>query len=293
MCRTVKLDGSLKDKPDGNQKVQEIEQKFTTLNDCATSIQHSLHDRGEFGLGLGRGSDHTEGMDKVQSSSKPSAGVRSSQPARPTSAPAKVAKPSSTATGGPQDKVTLSGEKAGATDRLSALQGGLQENYSVSDASEVAPAKPAAKESGPIDPGQASVDLARQFEGMLSQDVKGKLEPFGAAGGNTSNCADFVSSVLQASERGIERTPSVSELRAQLLEKGWEAIPREEARPGDVWMTESNTYGSRHTELVTTAGGTHTIGSNNISSTQQQIFEREKEGGIIYGHRPEAAAQQN
>ena len=122
--------------------------------------------------------------------------------------------------------------------------------------------------------------------------MKGKLDNFQAAGGNTNNCADFVSSVLETSGRGIEQTPRVNELREQLLEKGWSAISAEDAQPGDVWMTESDTYGSRHTELVSQVdgeGGFHTIGSNNVSSDQQRITERPKEGGVIYGYRdPEA-----
>lgn len=208
--------------------------------------------------------------------------------ARPTP-PARVSVPKSSPTrpaDKPQrDRVTLHQSpqtKPGSDTRP--LTRGLTENFS-------APAKPAVATSQPnpsSDPGQKSVDLARRFEGMLSQDVAGKLGSFGDAGRKTNNCADFVSSVLSESGRGVERTEDVSKLRQQLLDKGWQVVPQDQAKPGDVWMTTSDKHGSRHTELVTTAGGTHTIGSNNIASRQpqQQIFEREKTGGLIYGFRP-------
>lgn len=121
----------------------------------------------------------------------------------------------------------------------------------------------------------------------MSQSVKGKMKHFQAAGGRSNNCADFVSSALQATGRGVKHTASVSELRQQLQKKGWKAIPRSEARPGDVWMTKSNTHGSRHVELVSAPGGTRTIGSNNIRKGVQQITERAKgPSGVIYGYRP-------
>ncbi len=188
----------------------------------------------------------------------------------------------------PVDKVSVRDEKleSSSTD-LGALTNGLVDNYSVSGNPGVTKT-PQSSDRGPVSPGQASVDLARRFEGQLSQNVKGKLEHFGAAGGRTNNCADFVSSVLQASDRGIERTPLVNELRQQLQDKGWSEISPEDAKPGDVWMTRSNTHGNRHTELVTQAdgqGGFRTIGSNNISDNQQRIFERDKTGGVIYGYR--------
>lgn len=121
----------------------------------------------------------------------------------------------------------------------------------------------------------------------MSQSVKGKMKHFQAAGGKGNNCADFVSSALAATGRGVKHTASVSELRKQLLSKGWKVIPRSKARPGDVWMTSSNKHGSRHTELVSANGGTKTIGSNNIRKGVQQISERNKGAtGVIYGYRP-------
>ena len=182
-----------------------------------------------------------------------------------------------------QVRLTRGGQEA-APSSTSVLTQGLAANFA-----------PAAKLNGaaatPNGPGAKSVELARQFEGMLSQDVAGKLGDFGSAGRKTNNCADFVSSVLEQSGRGVERTEDVSALREQLLEKGWQVVPQEKALPGDVWMTKSDKHGSRHAELVTTEGGTHTIGSNNIASEepQQQIFEREAKAGIFYGKRPAPA----
>lgn len=184
----------------------------------------------------------------------------------------------------PVDKVKIRGEKneTSAAD-MSALTQGLAANFGATDVAAAGKDKP-----GAVDPGQASVDLARKFEGQKSQDLKGKLDNFQAAGGTTNNCADFVSSVLETSGRGVEQTASVSSLRKQLLDKGWTAIPADKAKPGDVWMTNSNTHGNRHTELVSQTdgkGGFHTIGSNNATSRQQYITEREKTGGVIYGYR--------
>ena len=187
----------------------------------------------------------------------------------------------------PVDSVSVRGEKPESSSAdMGALTKGLVDNFGAEDAAPVS--KPKSKKSDPDSPGQASVDLARRFEGQLSQNVKGKLDNFEAAGGKTNNCADFVSSVLQTSGRGIERTPLVNELRQQLQDKGWSEIAPEDAKPGDVWMTRSNTFRSRHTELVTQAdgeGGFRTIGSNNITDHQQRIFERDKTGGVIYGYR--------
>lgn len=184
------------------------------------------------------------------------------------------------------DKVSIRGENSAAgAANISALTQGLAANYGVAEAG----AAKKAESVKPAGPGQASVDLARKFEGQLSQRVKGKLPHFQAAGGKTNNCADFVSSVLQASGRGVTQNPSVSGLRQQLKDKGWQAISPDQAKPGDVWMTKSNTHGSRHTELVSQVdgkGGFHTIGSNNITKRQQKITERPKSGGVIYGYRP-------
>lgn len=209
--------------------------------------------------------------------------ARPKPPAKPTAVKA------APATEKPQDKVSLTrGIQEKPATETAQLTRGLTDNFS-------APAKPATEAAAPSvqsdDPGQKSVDLARKFEGMLSQDVAGKLGDFGDAGRKTNNCADFVSSVLKESDRGIERTEDVSALRKQLLEKGWQEVPRDQAKPGDVWMTTSDKHGSRHTELITTPGGTHAIGSNNIPAeeSQQKIFERENSGGIIYGHRPAKA----
>lgn len=254
-------------------------------------------------------------VDRVQSSSvksTPKSGSKLPSKASTTVAGNKgagsaVKSPAENSTAKLKDSVTLSSKdekKAASTERVSALERGLteafgldsgpnaSENAEVSKAKASAPVKQSAEAVDPNDPGQKSVDLARQFEGKLAQDISGELNGFNPDGNKSNRCADFVSSVLAESGRGIDKTASVSDLRQQLLDKGWEVISKEDAKPGDVWMTESNTHGSRHTELVTTEGGTHTIGSNNIEvpegePSQQMIFEREKEGGMYYGYRGE------
>lgn len=218
--------------------------------------------------------------------SSPPKKIATDSPTRPVPrpTPSRSAAAAKSVPSGPVDSVSVRGEQPPDPDRMRRLEGGLLNNFAPD---KTAPVRPVARDSsGQSDPGQRSVDLARRFEGMESQDVKGLLDNFQAAGGRTNNCADFVSSVLESSGRGIEQTASVGELRQQLLDKGWQAIPSDQARPGDVWMTVSNQVGSRHTELITTPGATHAIGSNNVAEGQQEIFEREARPGIIYGYRP-------
>ena len=135
------------------------------------------------------------------------------RPTTPTPTPPKA---------GPVDRVTVQGEAGGgSTDRVNALTRGLEEGFSVGDSRPATDVSQPRDEVVSSDPGQRSVDLARQFEGMESQDVAGSLGDFGSAGRRTNNCADFVSSVLEQSGRGIDRTESVGALREQLLERGW------------------------------------------------------------------------
>lgn len=209
-------------------------------------------------------------------------------------APAKTSPLQAEKPAGDQVRLSRGGQEV-APAGTSTLTQGLAANFGAPVPAATKPptaqaVQPAQTAEAANNPSQKSVDLARQFEGELSQDVAGRLGDFGSAGRKTNNCADFVSSVLEESGRGVERTEDVSELRQQLLDKGWQVIPQDQARPGDVWMTQSDKHGSRHTELVTTLGGTHTIGSNNIAAPepQQQIFEREARPGLFYGHRPAA-----
>ncbi|MFN8607754.1 MAG: hypothetical protein U0931_09490 [Vulcanimicrobiota bacterium] len=121
-----------------------------------------------------------------------------------------------------------------------------------------------------------AVDIAKQFEGQDSKSIKGKLPGFTAPGGNTNNCAAFVSACLEhtgALPKG-GGSASVSSLRGKLKSAGWKKVPANQATKGSVWMTKEG-KGS-HTELVASPGGTQTIGSNNVRQGFQKIKTRQK-----------------
>ena len=128
-----------------------------------------------------------------------------------------------------------------------------------------------------------AVNLARQFEGRDSKSIQGELPNFTAAGGQDNNCADFVSSVLKSTGQFDGHEIRVKDLRESLQEQGYSQIPAAEARPGDVFFANKGS----HTELVTEAGGTRTIGSNNVTSDRQAITERAKDPttGTYYARR--------
>jgi hypothetical protein len=123
--------------------------------------------------------------------------------------------------------------------------------------------------------GQAAVNLARQFAGQESYRIKGQMPNFTAAGGQTNNCADFVSSALESTGRLQGHHINVGELEQSLLKQGYVQVPANQAKPGDVWISQSR----GHTELVSQAGGTSTIGSNNDRPGHQVISERGKNTG--------------
>ena len=121
-----------------------------------------------------------------------------------------------------------------------------------------------------------AVDIAKKYEGQDSKSLKGKLPGFTAPGGNTNNCAAFVSACLEhtgALPKG-GGSASVSALRGKLKSAGWKKVPGNQAPKGSVWMTAEG-KGS-HTELVASAGGKSTIGSNNTKPGFQKISTRDK-----------------
>jgi hypothetical protein len=131
--------------------------------------------------------------------------------------------------------------------------------------------------------GNASVDLARRYSGMNAIDVRGRLPNFTAAGGQTNNCADFVSSILQDTQGLQGHHVGVRDLEQSLLRQGWHQVPANMAQPGDVWIA----HGRGHTELVSAPGGTRTIGANNDRPGHQVVFERNKNpgSGVYYSRR--------
>jgi peptidoglycan DL-endopeptidase CwlO len=129
--------------------------------------------------------------------------------------------------------------------------------------------------------GQAAVDIGRRFLGQNAIDIRGQLPHFTAAGGQTNNCADFVSSCLESSGRIQGHHVNVGELEQSLLRQGWRQVPLSQARPGDVWINQSR----GHTELVEgfdPQRGLRLIGSNNDRPGHQRISESGARGGIVY-----------
>ena len=123
--------------------------------------------------------------------------------------------------------------------------------------------------------GQAAVDYARRFAGRDSYTLKGQMNNFTAAGGKTNNCADFVCSALQSTGQLKGHFVGVRALETALKQQGYRQVGAQQAKPGDVWISNSRS----HTELVTAPGGTKTIGSNNIRQGFQRISERGKSPG--------------
>ena len=188
-------------------------------------------------------------------------------------APPKKADPPAQATR-PADKVEVKKESP-ASAGAQGMTAGLTQNFG----------------TGKVEPGQATVDSARQFLGSKSQDLKGKLANFQAAGGNTNNCADFVSANLMNQGLLKGKQVNVDKLQEQLKREGWSSVEAADARPGDVAFYKSK----RHVELVSEAGGTRSIGSNNENPNtreavagQQWITERDMDPSqVTYYHRPE------
>ena len=128
--------------------------------------------------------------------------------------------------------------------------------------------------------GQDAVNLAKQYLGRNAIDIKGAMPNFTAAGGQTNNCADFVSSALESTGRLQGHHVNVKELENSLKEQGYTQVPKDQAQPGDVWI--SGTKG--HTELVAEAGGNTLIGSNNDRPGHQVISEHHNPSGGYYYH---------
>ncbi|MFN8612138.1 MAG: hypothetical protein U0931_31630 [Vulcanimicrobiota bacterium] len=171
-----------------------------------------------------------------------------------------------------------------ASSGAQSMAAGLSQNFGASSVK-------AAKQTGTLDPGQAAVEDARKFLGQKSETLKGKLENFQAAGGKTNNCADFVSANLMNNGLLEGKQVNVDKLREQLQKEGWSSVEAAEARPGDVAFYKNN----RHVELVSEAGGTRSIGSNNQDPVtrlpvagQQWVTERDLDPAkVTYWHRPQ------
>lgn len=127
--------------------------------------------------------------------------------------------------------------------------------------------------------GNDAVDLARKYLGQNAIDLKGKLPNFTAAGGQTNNCADFVSSVLESTGRIKGHHINVNELEKSIQSQGYTQVPANQAQPGDIWI--ANDRG--HTELST--GNGRTIGASEDRPGHQTVSEKAMPPGSgVYYH---------
>lgn len=180
------------------------------------------------------------------------------------------------ATGGsPVDKVKLSKEAEKPEISPSAFLDQLKEAHGVG--------KPTV--------GEQVVEDARSHLGTKSQDID--APNYKNTGGNTNNCANFVSTMLHNQGQLEGRVENVAQLERLAQEQGYRLVSQEEAGPGDMAFRADVS----HVELVTTPGATHTIGSNNedpanpgvVVNGQQWVTERSTEGHEFrfYTNRPE------
>lgn len=123
--------------------------------------------------------------------------------------------------------------------------------------------------------GSEAVKLGQRFVGRNAADIKGSLSHFTAAGGQTNNCADFVSSLLESTGGLKGHFVGVTALEGALKKQGYHQVPASQSKAGDVWISHSRS----HTEMVAEAGGKKTIGSNNDRPGHQVISERAKDPG--------------
>jgi 3D (Asp-Asp-Asp) domain-containing protein len=132
----------------------------------------------------------------------------------------------------------------------------------------------------PAASGNDPVAIARKYvthPPTPSIKLKGKLPHFTAAGGETNDCADFVSSVLETAGRISGHHINVKEFERSLKAQGWKYVTKQNAKAGDVWMNTSR----GHTELVSADGAAHLIGSNNDRPGHQVVTETSGHDGIF------------
>ncbi|TMQ02616.1 MAG: hypothetical protein E6J91_51000 [Deltaproteobacteria bacterium] len=132
----------------------------------------------------------------------------------------------------------------------------------------------------PAASGSDPVAIARKYvtsPPTPSIKLKGKLPHFTAAGGETNDCADFVSSVLETAGRITGHYVGVHAFETALKAQGWKYVTKANAKAGDVWM---NTIRG-HTELVASDGASHLIGSNNDRPGHQVVTETSGHDGIF------------
>jgi len=135
--------------------------------------------------------------------------------------------------------------------------------------------------------GEKVAHAAQRLGGTRAYDLTGRLPGFSdttrmpeTGYGQTNQCANFVSSFAQ--RLGLKgHYLSVPRLREALEKQGWKKVSEQDARPGDVWMSNS------HTELVTKAasgkrGLPEVTGSNNGGQYRQTVSSHPQSGGTFY-----------
>lgn len=125
---------------------------------------------------------------------------------------------------------------------------------------------------------------ARSWEGRQTVELTGKLRGFRnttrmseTSYGTNNQCANFVSTF--ARRLGLRgHFLVVPDLENALQKQGWQRVSAAEARPGDVWMSDS------HTELVTgrERGLPRLTGSNNQGNNYQTISGHPQASGRFY-----------
>lgn len=129
--------------------------------------------------------------------------------------------------------------------------------------------------------GRRAVEVARSYQGVMSSSLRGKLAHFQAAGGDTNNCADFVSAILQGEGLLSQHYNWVPSLEQGLRNEGYKAVPARDTVPGDVYIQADR----MHTEIVTKPGGQTVIGTNNGGRSYQIVSEGPPMSGGVYYHR--------
>ena len=125
---------------------------------------------------------------------------------------------------------------------------------------------------------------ARRLESTLTRNLTGKLAGFrdttampATDYGTNNQCANFVSTF--AHRLGLKgHYLRVPDLESALKKQGWKRVTAAEARPGDVWVSDT------HTELVTgrKQGLPWVTGSNNGGHSYQTVSGHTQSSGRFY-----------
>lgn len=132
--------------------------------------------------------------------------------------------------------------------------------------------------------GAGAVQLAESKIGQQAQNVS--MANYSHAGGQTNDCADFVSGVI-ANTEGFKKSAgdaSVSTFKADLQKQGWVQVSKQDSQPGDVAIIQGG--GVSHTELVASKGATSAIGANGTSQETVSKNNLDWASGVTYWHKP-------